>query len=92
MCKRTAIGEAQAGARLVLRLSDRTRPGQTCGQEHPLSGCGTVDWSDDPSRPNVPPDGVFENSLTLAFAGGERTFFLSETGSLGAAPDPFSPG
>ena len=80
-----------AGLRLVLRLRDAGRPGQTCSRDHPLSGCATVDWSDSASRPGVPPGGVFGNTLTLRLASGERTFFLSESGSLNDGPDPFMP-
>ena len=76
------------GRRLVLRLRDAGRPGQACDTEHPLSGCATVDWSDDESRPNVPAGGVFDNRLEL----GGQTFFLSESGALAGVPDQFRPG
>src|SRR5438132_3690556 len=76
------------GTRLVLSLRDASRPRQTCSSEHPLSGCATVDWSDDPSRPKVPPSGVFLNEL----AAGGRTYFLSESGALARRPDRFEPG
>jgi len=79
---------ATKGRRLVLRLRDAGRPDQSCDSEHPLSGCATVDWSDDESRPNVPPGGVFDNRLEL----GGQTFFLSESGALGGTPDQFRPG
>ena len=76
------------GSRLVLTLRDASRPRQTCSSEHPLSGCATVDWSDDPARPKVPPSGVFLNRLV---AGG-RTYYLSESGALARRPDRFEPG
>ena len=47
-----------------------------------------MDWSDDESRPNVPPGSVFDNRLEL----GEQTYFLSESGALAGAPDAFRPG
>lgn len=81
-----------SGLRLVIALRDQSRPDVACGSEHPLSGCATVDWSDDPDRPNVPAGGVFDNSITLRLTEGPRTFFLSESGGLAGAPDPFVPG
>ena len=81
-----------AGQRLVLTLQDSGRTEQTCSSQHPLSGCATVDWSDDTSRPKVPPGGVFDNSLTVQLVSGVSTFFLSESGRLNDAPDPFEPG
>lgn len=83
---------SSAGQRLVVRLWDVQRPDVTCSREHPLSGCATVDWSDAPGRPNVPSTGVFENSVTLQLASGERTFYLSESGILADSPDRFGPG
>lgn len=85
------LGPAR-GLRLVVSLRDAGRPGATCSSQHPLSGCATVDWSDDPGRPSVPPGGVFTNSLTLQLASGPRTFFLSESGALRTRPDAFEPG
>jgi len=79
------------GGRLLLRLWDSGRPGLACSRDHPLSGCATVDWSDTPSRPKVPPSGVFDNSLTLHLASGEHTFFLSEEGRLNEVPNAFDP-
>jgi hypothetical protein len=76
------------GTRLVLSLRDASRPRMTCSSDHPLSGCATVDWSDDPSRPKVPASGVFLNELV---AGG-RTYFLSASGRLAARPDRYEPG
>jgi len=78
--------------RLVVTLWDAGRPAQICDREHPLSGCATIDWSDAESRPNVPPGGVFNNSLTLELESGSLTFFLSETGVLRDAPDAYDPG
>lgn len=74
-----------AGQRIVVSLRDATRPGQTCSQDHPLSGCATVDWSEFPSI-------VFDNSLVVTLATGPRTFFLSETRGLADSPDAFVPG
>ena len=80
------------GLRLVVSLRDVSRPEQQCDSAHPLSGCGTVDWSDAEGRPKVPPGGVLENRLTVALASGERVLFLSESGTLLPEADPFSPG
>ena len=79
---------SRAGMRLVLTLRDASRPRQRCSSDHPLSGCATVDWSDDPSRPKVPSGGVFENSLTL----GGLKLFLGEGGALAGRPDRYRPG
>lgn len=81
-----------AGRTLVLRLRDASRTGQTCGSDHPLSGCATVDWSDDPGRPKVPAGGVFENSLTLRAGSRSAVLRLRSNGRLTAAPEPFEPG
>ena len=83
---------AAAGRRLVLTLRDLGRPEQRCDRDHPLSGCATVDWSDFEGRPGVPPGGVFEHRLVLQLASGERSFFLSDAGSLNGAPDRYKPG
>ncbi|MCH8090574.1 MAG: hypothetical protein IH955_11275 [Chloroflexi bacterium] len=80
------------GSRLVLKLWDADNPKGICSFDHPLSGCATVDWSDDDRRPGVPPGGVFENSLTLELTSGEQTFFLSQSDTLSDEPDPFAPG
>lgn len=81
-----------AGRTLVVRLHDSSRPGQSCSEDHPLSGCATVDWSDSPDRPRVPPGGVFDNSLTLPLAGGPATLFLRADGTLNTRPEAFDPG
>ena len=81
-----------AGRTLVVRLRESSRPGQTCSQDHPLSGCATVDWSDSPDRPKVPAGGVFDNSLTLPLAGGPATLFLRADGALATRPEAFNPG
>lgn len=83
---------ATGGGTLVLSLRDASRPDITCGSEHPLSGCATVDWSDFEERPRVPAGGVFEQRLDLTLATGEQALFLSESGALNAQPDEFSPG
>ena len=80
------------GRRIVLTLTDVGRPLVSCSQQHPLSGCATVDWSDSEGRPGVPPGGVFENSVQLTFASGTRTLFLSEDDTLNDRPDDFNPG
>ena len=84
--------DSTADRTLVLKLKDAGRSSQTCSQQHPLSGCATVDWSDSPDRPKVPSGGVFENRVTLQLVSGVRRFYLSESGSLNEAPDPFKPG
>ncbi len=88
---RSDLGET-SGLRLVVSLRDASRPTQTCSEDHPLSGCATVDWSDDPGRPKVPPGGVFDNSVRVRLQTGPRTFYLSQSGELAGAPDPFVPG
>ena len=81
-----------SGRRFVLTLRDSSRPDQTCSRQHPLSGCVTVDWSDDPSRPNVPTDGVFDNHLVLPIDNTQSMFFLHEDGQLTTEPESFDPG
>lgn len=81
-----------AGRRLVLSLRDVGRPDQECSQQHPLSGCATVDWSDSPGRPNVPPDGVFDNHLALELSTGPLTLFFHEDAELATEPEQFEPG
>ena len=85
-------GGSTSGWTLSVMLFDLDRPAQTCSQEHPLSGCATVDWSDAEDRPNVPAGGVFNNSLRLALSSGDQVFFFSETGNLEEGPDAFDPG
>ena len=87
----TTVAAAGPG-RLVLALRDLDRPDQTCDQDHPLSGCATVDWSDSEDRPNVPEGGVFDNHVILDVAGETARLFLSESGALASVPDQFSPG
>jgi len=84
--------ETSAGMRIVVSLWDAGRPDQTCSNDHPLSGCATVDWSDAEGRPNVPAGGVFENSLELQLSDGARTFYLSERGLLAEEADVYDPG
>ena len=81
-----------SGRRLALTLRDSSRPDQTCSRQHPLSGCVTVDWSDGPSRPNVPPGGVFDNHLALPVDGAQSLLFLHEDGRLDTEPESFDPG
>ena len=78
--------------RIIVTLWDAGRPDQACSQDHPLSGCATVDWSDAESRPKVPAGGVFDNNLKLQLSEGERTFYLSEQGFLTNEADTFDPG
>ena len=85
------LGET-AGRTLVLRLWDAGRSEVACGRDHPLSGCATVDWSDAPSRPKVPPGGAFRSNVILQLASGTHTFFLSDTDRLTDEADPFKPG
>ena len=75
-----------------LALRDASRPRQMCSEDHPLSGCVTVDWSDDPARPHVPMSGVFVNALTVVTADGARTLYLHPAGTLTARPERFVPG
>ena len=84
--------EPSAGMRIVVSLWDAGRPGQACSNDHPLSGCATVDWSDAEGRPNVPAGGVFDNSLELQLSDGARTFYLSERGLLADEADVYDPG
>jgi len=81
-----------AGSTLSIIVRDVTRPQQDCSSEHPLSGCATVDWSDQEGRPNVPPGGVFDNWLSLSLDSARRDLFLSESGDLATSPDVFQPG
>ena len=78
--------------RIVVSLWDAGRPDQACSNDHPLSGCATVDWSDAEGRPNVPAGGVFDNSLELQLSDGARTFYLSERGLLAEEADVYDPG
>ena len=80
------------GVRIVLTLRDVSRPRQRCASEHPLSGCATVDWSDDPSRPKVPAGGVFRNELTVRTRAGALTLFLHPDGTLSRRPERYRPG
>jgi hypothetical protein len=84
--------ERAADQNLVVTVWDASRSGQRCSSEPPLSGCATIDWSDAESRPNVPPGGVFDNSLTVQLASGTRTYFLSELDGLAGEPDAYDPG
>ena len=70
---------ATSGLRPVLALRDASRPQQTCGQQHPLSGCATVDWSDSETRAAVPPGGVFDNRIDLRTTSGPRTLTSPST-------------
>lgn len=94
----TAAGRVPTGLRapsrfrLVVSLRDASRPKQTCSSDHPLSGCATVDWADDPSRPKVPPGGVFQHTLTVRLGSGSRTFYLTPAGSLARQPNRYEPG
>lgn len=81
-----------SGRSLVLTLKDAGRTNQTCATEHPLSGCATVDWSDSPDRPHVPPTGVFINTIRLQLSSGPRTLYLRQSGALASSPDAFQPG
>ena len=78
--------------RLTLTLRDLGRPHRRCSTDHPLSGCATVDWADDPSRPKVPAGGVFSNRITLRLGRSVQTLYLRRSGTLARAPDPYAPG
>ena len=77
---------------LVVSLRDASRPEFGCSSHHPLSGCATVDWADAESRPNVPPGGVFENSITLNGVSGTYKLFLSRSGFLNELPNEYEAG
>lgn len=79
------------GKRLIIALREISRPQQKCDSDDPRSGCATIDWSDDPSRPRVPRNGVFENSITLLLASGSHTFYLTASGALADQPDKPNP-
>lgn len=79
------------GKRLIIALRDLSRPQQKCDSDDPRSGCVTIDWSDDPSRAKLPRNGVFDNSLTLQFASGAHTFYLTASGALADQPDKPDP-
>ncbi len=78
--------------RLTFTLRDLGRPNQRCSTEHPLSGCATVDWADDPSRPKVPAGGVFSNRIMLRLGDSVETLYLRRSGTLARRPDSYAPG
>lgn len=78
--------------RLTLMLRDRGRPRLRCSTDHPLSGCATVDWADDPSRPKVPAGGVFSNRITIRLGRAIETLYLRRSGLLARVPDAYVPG
>ncbi len=88
----SAPAETPGNGTLVLTLRDLSRPDEACSQEHPLSGCLTVDWSDFEGRPGVPPGGVLENSITLQLVSGPKTFYLTERSGLADQKPPYSGG
>lgn len=79
------------GKRLIIALRDLSRPQQRCDGDDPRSGCATVDWSDDPSRPKAPRSGGFDNSITLQLASGSRTYYLTASEALADQPDKLDP-
>jgi len=81
-----------SGSTIIISLWDASRPDQNCNQDHPLSGCLTIDWSDAPGRPHVPDSGVFDNQVTFASADGTVALYLTDSGALSAVPDQFTPG
>jgi len=82
---------ATSGRLLIVSLRDATRPSQACASDEPEDGCATVDWSEDPSRPRVPPGGVFDNRLDLELVSGSRRLYLSRTLRLNDVPDLIDP-
>jgi hypothetical protein len=78
------VEETQPGQTLVVTLRDAGRPRVTCADDHPLSGCVTIDWfgGGDGSGGGEP----LENIVTLDLRSGERTFYLWETGMLASEP------
>lgn len=87
----TAEQGATAGQRLVVRLRDLSRPGMGCSSDEPEDGCATIDWSDDPSKPNVPRSGRFENRVTLELTSGVKDFFLTYNEVLVETPALIDP-
>jgi hypothetical protein len=70
---------ARRGDTLILTLRDVGRPRSTCANDHPLSGCATIDWfGGEPGRRGRP----LSNSVTIDLASGPHTFYLRETGAL----------
>lgn len=72
-----------AGHQLVVRLRDVGRPRQTCGSDHPASGCATVDWA--------LPGQVFRNLVELPTTNGRILLHMRLDGSLGSDPEPAHP-
>ncbi|MFN0095493.1 MAG: hypothetical protein ACKVVT_12060 [Dehalococcoidia bacterium] len=87
-----------AGWKIVVALRVPERR-DACASPHPLSGCVTVDWADDPARPHVPASGLFDQTLRLVLNSGTHTLWLrpdgaiSDTGprSAGAAAGSYTP-
>lgn len=85
--------KVQGGGRtVVLALRNVSRPDQRCTQDHPLGGCVTVDWADDPSRPHVPRSGVFANTVAIRTAQGTELLHLHPAGTLDTRREPYTPG
>jgi hypothetical protein len=80
------------GRTVALALRDAGRPDQRCTQDHPLGGCVTVDWADDPSRPHVPRSGVFANTVAVSTAKGTELLHLHPAGTLDRRSEPYTPG
>ena len=79
----------EPGWTLVVTLQ-AARPSLSCPFDHPLSGCPTIDWSDDPARSHTPESGVFRNTLTLPFDSGARSLALRAGGTFAETPGDFA--
>jgi hypothetical protein len=73
------------GVVLVVSLRDSGRGALRCPPLQPNPGCATVDWSANPRQPRTPPNGVFENSVTI----GRQKLYLHQSGALSSLPEQF---
>ncbi len=64
-----------AGARLVVRLSDASRPSVECDRQHPLSGCATLDYPE--------PNALLRNFVEVETTAGRRTYHFADSQLLG---------
>ena len=71
-----------AGKQLIISLRDQSSPTKVCADDTPSAGCATVDWQDDPSRPNVPATGIFDNSLHLQIGETRQIWVLNPDSTL----------
>jgi hypothetical protein len=73
------------GLVLVVSLRDSSRGALRCLPLQPNRGCATVDWSDNPRQLRTPPNGVFEDSITI----GHQKLYLHQSGALSSLPEQF---